>query len=539
MTPLSARAGLALFFIASSCRAEAQELATWSGHNRPVLSLAVALDGKTALSGGSDGSMILWDLATGGNLSSWPGSDAGILSVAFMPDGKRAVTGGADGMVRVWQLPGVESSQWGAHQGPVTAFALAPGGRYVATGGRDALRRFWKVADGEAVVAWKKRENAAVVSAAFAGDGRVVAFGSDDGTVRVCDVATEGRDVTPPCDVYSLGQCFQTLILPDGKNALSGCANGSLLKWDLATAKERSVAESGGGRIRSIAVSPDGRLALSGGDDQTVRLWDVAGMAMVAAWRTHQGPVTAVVFSSDGKTALSASEDKTIKVWDVLGELACAAKFAAGRTLLEAGQREEARQQMEQALACRPDNLEHLNWLGSVYYELGRFDKAAETLQKAVARSRNEAWYYYLGRSLLELGRFPQARDALREGLSESPLNNRGVDRRVETRGLLDRVDEYQRHMDAASAALAAGQFKTAVAESELALGRIEMAQAKVLRDEAAAALAAEAEKARSRRRMIRGAALAAAVIILAAGLRQWRKMKAARAEAEDADKPA
>jgi len=68
--------------------------------------VAVTADGTTALSGGGDGTVRVWDLATGQLRATLTGHIS-VSSVAVTPDGTTAVSGGSyDGTVRVWDLAG-------------------------------------------------------------------------------------------------------------------------------------------------------------------------------------------------------------------------------------------------------------------------------------------------------------------------------------------------------------------------------------------------------------------------------------------------
>ncbi|MDT9313928.1 WD40 repeat domain-containing protein, partial [Limnospira sp. Paracas R14] len=69
---------------------QGRELATLSGHSSGVLAVAIAPDGKRAVSASLDNTLKLWDLEQGRELATLSGHSSGVLAVAIAPDGKRA-----------------------------------------------------------------------------------------------------------------------------------------------------------------------------------------------------------------------------------------------------------------------------------------------------------------------------------------------------------------------------------------------------------------------------------------------------------------
>ena len=76
---------------------------------------------------------------------------------------------------------------------------------------------------------------------------------------------------------------------PDGRSLASGSADNTIRLWDVASAKETARLEGHTGSVRSVAWSPDGRSLASGSADNTIRLWDVASAKETARLEGHTG----------------------------------------------------------------------------------------------------------------------------------------------------------------------------------------------------------------------------------------------------------
>ena len=84
--------------------ASGKELRTFTGHSGWVHSVAIAPDGRTALSGSTDKTLKLWDLASGKELRTFTGHSDTVRSVAIAPDGRTALSGSVDKTLKLWDL---------------------------------------------------------------------------------------------------------------------------------------------------------------------------------------------------------------------------------------------------------------------------------------------------------------------------------------------------------------------------------------------------------------------------------------------------
>ena len=188
--------------------------------------------------------------------------------------------------------------------------AFSPDGKTLAAGSGDKTVRLWDVETGK-LLRTLTGHGDVVRSVAFSPDGKTLASGSIDKTLRLWDVRTGNLAATLK------GHSLKSLAFsPDGQTLASGGHDKTVQLWDVARKEQRALLKGHTGCIEGIAFSPDGKTVASSSEDSTVRLWDVEKKALRQTLRGHGGEVDSVAFSPDGKILASGSKDKTIKLWD-------------------------------------------------------------------------------------------------------------------------------------------------------------------------------------------------------------------------------
>jgi serine/threonine protein kinase/Tol biopolymer transport system component len=153
-----------------------------------------------------------------------------------------------------------------------------------------------------------------ILCAAFARDGRTLATGSYDNSIRVWDVVTGHTLKT--LNGHTNG-AMTVAFSPDGASLVSGGGDWSVRVWDVATGATRLTLTGHTNVVTAVAWSPDGNTLASASVDRTIRLWNAASGQSMTTLSGHTGPVWALAFSPDGKVLASASYDKTIRLWDL------------------------------------------------------------------------------------------------------------------------------------------------------------------------------------------------------------------------------
>jgi WD40 repeat protein len=286
-------------------------------HPAMVCAVAFSPDGKTALTGGGDGGLRLWDAATGKQLGPpLPNRDA-VFAVAFSPDGRWILSGGDDPAARLWDAAtGWPAGEPFPHPGRIRAVAFSPDGQTILTAGLDGSARLWAVASRRPLGQPLLHGNW-VRAAAFSPDGQTVLTASMDQTARLWDAGTGAPRAVPP--LAHEGGVLAVAFSPNGKRVLTGCADQTARLWDAVTGQLVARSPKQSGQVASVAFSPDGATLFLGTNGRTSQLFDT-DLVKRGEPLVHGGAISAAAFSPDGRTILAGSWDAVAWLWRVVPE---------------------------------------------------------------------------------------------------------------------------------------------------------------------------------------------------------------------------
>jgi NACHT domain- and WD repeat-containing protein len=316
--------------------------------------------GKYYAGGSSDGSVRIWEAATGAVLGVFPIHRDFIFTCAFSPDERWLASGAWDGAVKVFDLEAqqevasesmptlvafcafthdgkqliacctTEIRMWAFAQGrltgpvswmagdePFVGCAVMPDGKTISAGRQNGRFSFWDTATNAVVGSLDGPSG--LITFTLSPDGRLISGTWEDTAVRIWDVRTQAQILELRGHRERAVSCN---FSPDGRRLVTGSWDRQVRIWNLEAPEHPMVLIGHRDQLQDACFTPDGTRILSSGVDRTVRLWDAQSGAALGALLWPADEASNCLFSPDGRHVVTASHRHAIKVWSAeSGEL--------------------------------------------------------------------------------------------------------------------------------------------------------------------------------------------------------------------------
>jgi WD40 repeat protein len=293
------------------------------GHTGRTTALAFSSDRTLLASSAQDGTGRIWEFA-----SKKPGERSVIrkecdsfASLVFSPNNRQLALGSGSLNGNIWVLDVTEKNAQevavlrGA-KGAITALAFSHDGKLVAGGGEDHTLRIWEpVAGGTGTPrTMLKGHTSTIRSLAFAPSNAEIATASIDNSVKTWTLSrirsTEKAAIPHPAEVNAV------LYTPDGKTLITGSQDKIIRLWDLESIKPKLKLELKGhrGGIRLLWLTPDGRMLVSISEGPQVMNWEIPSGKVLNEWQVPAVTTAAFAVTVDGRYFANGTSSGNVDV---------------------------------------------------------------------------------------------------------------------------------------------------------------------------------------------------------------------------------
>lgn len=198
------------------------------------------------------------------------------------------------------------------HLSNVDDVVFSPDGKILASGSWDHTIKLWEVATGREIrtLAGYSSVWEAITSISFSPNGELIAATGQNKVVRIWDVASGAEKA-----VLKHEDVLTVLFSPESEKLVTADKSGIIKIWNVSSGAEIFSLAGHAGKVLALGFNRRGDVLASGGADKTIKFWNIRSGKEIRTLRGHQNSVMYVGFSSLDEL-VSESEEPTIEVWN-------------------------------------------------------------------------------------------------------------------------------------------------------------------------------------------------------------------------------
>ncbi len=259
----------------------------------------------------------LYDTSSYETIALLTGDKYGISSISFSPDGKTLAGGGSDKIVYLWDFrTGKRKQSFLGHKGDIFNVSFSYNGKTLASASIFETN-LWDTTTG----IHKKTKNTfdtykltQIGSTIWLNNDEMIQAYPNGTMVLLLDLMT----IKAKMGLGGHKKSVKSISFSaDGKIMASGSYDTTIRLWSLPTGVYKKTLKGHWKSINSMEFSADGKLLASASRDNTARVWDVETGKHKRTFKKHTDEVMHIALSPDGKTLASWSLDHTLNIWDV------------------------------------------------------------------------------------------------------------------------------------------------------------------------------------------------------------------------------
>lgn len=262
-----------------------------------------------------DGTVTVLNFRTGEEIDTKILHSSSIHLATFSPNGELLAGWSEDETIKIWNLTTGRKIHSLPKTSGVNSLSFSADGNLFAFGTDYYNIYIWDLEFGEKVgilSEWKSQCPTATISP----NGKIIASVIDEG-LKLWSLRTEEAIYTLPWH-YLNSDISSVAFSPDGKILATGNYDSTIKLWKVEDGQEIHTLTKHSGTVWCVAISPDGKSLVSGSYDQTIKVWNLQTGQEICTFLGHLEAVDSVAISPDGQTLVSRSGDGLIKVWGVL-----------------------------------------------------------------------------------------------------------------------------------------------------------------------------------------------------------------------------